>query len=51
MTYTEITHCIQCKAPFSELNVFTREGARETNISGMCEICFDALFEDMEEDE
>jgi len=51
---TNNTHCISCKQPFSPDNVFTIEGARETTLSGMCEVCWDELFEDfcdMEEDE
>lgn len=43
-------NCIICKQPFSNLNVFTVEGAKEVNISGMCEICFDALFANDEEE-
>lgn len=43
MTYTA---CITCKEPFSKANVFTVEGYMECDISGMCEICFDRLFED-----
>lgn len=47
------THCVYCKEEFSKENVFTQEGAVETQISGMCEQCFDAIFEyyDEEEDE
>lgn len=48
MTYT---HCICCKQPFSSLNVFTVAGAKETTISGMCEICFDGLFANEEKEE
>jgi hypothetical protein len=39
-------HCIDCGAEFSALNVFTRDGAREASISGLCESCFDAMPED-----
>lgn len=38
--------CIHCGEPFSSKNVFTREGLAEIKISGMCEVCFDGLFED-----
>jgi hypothetical protein len=39
--------CIQCRDPFKfGVNVFTREGAAEVRISGMCERCFDALFDE-----
>ena len=41
--------CIQCQQPFTEENVKTLLGWKETRLSGMCEKCFDALFE--EEDE
>jgi hypothetical protein len=43
--------CIDCAQPFKYgVNVFTRDGLREVGISGMCEKCFDALFDD-EDDE
>jgi hypothetical protein len=35
--------CIFCKEPFSDKNVFTQLGWRETQISGMCEKCFDNM--------
>jgi hypothetical protein len=35
--------CINCGELFSEHNVFTEAGARETHISGMCEKCFDEV--------
>ena len=41
--------CISCKQPFSDVNVFTDAGWRETKISGMCEACFDDIFKDEEE--
>ena len=43
--------CIECKQPFkfgAGGNVFTREGMAEVRISGMCESCFDGLFDDDE---
>ncbi len=40
--------CFSCKEPFTEKNVFTVEGWRETEISGMCEKCFDELFTEEE---
>lgn len=43
------TQCVCCNEPFSEKNVFTHLGAKETQLSGMCEACFDAMFEDDEE--
>lgn len=42
--------CIHCKQPFKyDVNVFTREGMKEISISGMCESCFDGLFDDEDE--
>lgn len=50
--------CINCHQPFKGgrkgdpgVNVYSRDGMREVAISGMCETCFDFLFEDMEDDE
>lgn len=37
-TYTE---CVACKKGFSDANVRTMDGWLETQISGMCEDCFD----------
>lgn len=39
-------HCIDCGAEFSAENIFTRDGAREATISGLCERCFDTLEEE-----
>ena len=36
--------CRECKQPFSPANVQTRLGWAETQISGWCENCFDAMF-------
>lgn len=33
--------CIACKNPFTDENVYSSAGWRETRISGMCEKCFD----------
>ena len=42
--------CLHCKQPFKYgVNVFTREGMKEISISGMCESCFDGLFDDEDE--
>ncbi len=39
--------CLLCKQPFKYgVNVFTREGMKEIAISGMCESCFDGLFDE-----
>lgn len=39
-------NCIQCAQPFTDANVFTKDGWLETQISGMCESCFDGLFDE-----
>lgn len=36
--------CINCGECFSPANIFTAAGAKESQISSMCEKCFDALF-------
>ena len=38
--------CMSCGESFSEDNVMTSLGWRETQISGFCEVCFDGLFKD-----
>lgn len=38
--------CINCGEKFSSVNIFTDAGARESQISSMCEKCFDELFAD-----
>lgn len=42
--------CTDCGRPivFGE-NVFTADGAKEASISGMCEQCFDELFDSEDE--
>ena len=35
--------CVECKAPFSDKNTHTTAGWKETQISGMCEDCFDRV--------
>lgn len=45
--------CWQCKLPVHD-RIYSREGRREYSVSGMCELCFDAMFaepEGGEEDE
>ena len=37
--------CVSCGHPFTDKNVFTNDGWRETHISQTCEKCFDALFD------
>jgi hypothetical protein len=38
--------CRSCKQPFSDKNVHTDAGRREIQISGICEDCFDRMFEE-----
>lgn len=40
--------CLSCGATFTPENVHTAAGWRETQISGMCEDCFDELFAEPE---
>ncbi len=45
--------CIECQQPFKfgpDGNVFTKDGAAEVRISGMCEKCFDGLFNGMDDE-
>lgn len=43
------TQCVRCTKPFTEKNVHTEAGWRETQLSQMCEDCFDEIVR--EEDE
>lgn len=43
-------YCFACGEDFSEENVLTEAGARETQISGMCEVCFDEMCAELEEE-
>lgn len=51
------TSCGICGKPFvfgtvdSDANVYSMAGARETQITGTCESCFDGLFEDLDDDD
>ncbi len=38
-------HCRCCGLPFSDANVFSDAGWLETQISGLCEVCFDTYGE------
>lgn len=38
--------CVECGKPFTKENVTSSAGWRETQISGMCEKCFDRLFDE-----
>ena len=47
--------CIECKRPFKGgkkgqpgVNVYSNDGMREIKITGMCELCFDGLFDEAE---
>ena len=50
-------HCVKCRAAFTRKpepdgepgTIYSLEGLRETRITGMCETCFDGIFEDHEE--
>lgn len=35
--------CVICKERFSDANCFTQEGWQETQLSGLCERCFDQI--------
>lgn len=45
------THCVECKEAFSQKNTRTPAGRSETQISGLCENCWDAVFADNEDEE
>jgi hypothetical protein len=45
---TKFNSCISCNEPFSKENIHSIEGWRETQISGLCEYCFDNVFKDQE---
>jgi predicted Zn-ribbon and HTH transcriptional regulator len=44
ITPVEAPKCRECKQLFSDKNVHTSAGWKETRISGICEDCFDAMF-------
>ena len=45
------TSCVSCKERFSDTNCFTQAGWQETQISGLCERCFDQMCEGAEAEE
>lgn len=45
-----ITHCIECKQMFTTANTYTEAGWRETQISGLCEDCFNTICAGSEEE-
>lgn len=40
--------CISCGKPFTFDNVYSDAGWMETQISGLCELCFDAITKEDE---
>ena len=40
-------HCIQCNEPFSDKNVHSEAGWRETKLSQQCEDCWDKIMRDL----
>lgn len=45
------TACVSCKERFSDANCHTQAGWQETQISGLCERCFDEATAEPEEQE
>jgi hypothetical protein len=41
------TRCIACGCRFTDANVYSDAGWLETQISGMCETCFDLACNDL----
>ena len=41
--------CICCGKPFSHDNCYSLAGWKETQISGLCELCFDGCTKEIEE--
>lgn len=37
-------HCLECNEVFSNKNCHSAAGWKETQISGICENCFDRMF-------
>lgn len=44
------THCVRCSQLFSDANVKTEAGWKEIKISGFCELCWDKLFAEPEDE-
>ncbi len=42
--------CMNCEQPFSKANTHSVDGWRETQISGLCENCFDEITAEAEEE-
>jgi hypothetical protein len=47
----QYSKCISCHSPFSSTNTHSDMGWRETQLSGLCEDCFDSLCKEDEEEE
>jgi hypothetical protein len=43
--------CLLCRQPFSPANTHSALAWAETQISGMCEDCFDVLFAELGDEE
>lgn len=43
------TQCVFCKQPFTNENVYSQMGWRETQISGSCEKCFDDICQEYQD--
>lgn len=46
--YRGKTHCLLCSNKFTNENVYSKMGWRETQISGFCELCFDKVCKDLD---
>lgn len=43
MRFKKYRLCLRCRKEFTEENVHSDSGWRETQISGLCEDCFDLI--------
>lgn len=43
-------HCRSCRQPFSDANVFTPAGWGETQLSKLCEKCWDEMWKEEDAD-
>lgn len=50
--------CLHCQQPFKGgnkgdpgVNVYSNDGLREVRISGVCEACFDGMFEEVDDED
>lgn len=50
MSTKRFTKCENCTQPFSEANTHTKDGWLETQISGLCEDCFDEICAEAEDE-